>query len=162
MDEEWCAASSGASSFMPQDSPAMARSVRLRSSFIHVPSPEVVARLPCIAGLRRCRRKVGVEEMQVMPECQSFRQWDRGIGSSPPSGQVVAGIARWQVADSAPAQPGCEVPAAVRTSSTVPCPKSCEHNNSLKPTRLAAEMSMVSCPPPSYRMKMPSPSRRAA
>ena len=87
-----------------------------------------------------------------MPECQSFRQWDRGIGSSPPSGQVVAGIARWQVADSAPAQPGCEVPAVARISSNVLCPKSREHNNSQELTWLAGKSAKVLGPPRCARM----------
>ena len=66
---------------------------------------------------------------------------------------VVGGLARRQVADSAPAQPGREVPAAVRTSSIVPCPKSWEHNNSLKPTRLAGGSALVPGLPSSYRMR---------
>jgi len=75
---------------------------------------------------------------------------------------VVAGLARRRVADSAPAQPGREVPAAARISSKVLCRKSGEHNNSLKPTRLAGENAVVPGLPSCPRMEEPSPSRRAA
>ena len=77
---------------------------------------------------------------------------------------VIVEFAQRQMADSAPAQPGREVPAAGRISSIVSCPKSGEHNNSQELTRLAAEDLASLCLPRCARMgqAMPGPPSSSA